>query len=100
MIKPFIISTLLFTGAYTTQAQEIKLNIIDAKLQLPADSILTNQVDLLSKSKMINPIRFRQSYHKSLGFFCHAENKIAKSTKIPIKMRLGTVQYVDKIEGK
>ena len=39
-------------------------------------------------------------YHESLGVMCQLENKFSKTSKRAIRMRLGTVQYVDKLEGK
>lgn len=35
-----------------------------------------------------------------LPTFCRMESALEKKTKIPIKFRLGTVQYVDWLEGK
>jgi hypothetical protein len=34
------------------------------------------------------------------AFFCRIEDAIAKSSKINMKFRLGSVQYVDALEGK
>ena len=34
------------------------------------------------------------------AFFCRIENAIARSSKINFKFRLGSVQYVDALEGK
>jgi len=39
-------------------------------------------------------------YSTNLGFFCKKELKIEAVTKIPFKFRLGSVQYVDYMEGK
>ena len=39
-------------------------------------------------------------YHKELGVFCKLENKALKQNNVPIKMRIGDVQYVDKLESK
>lgn len=41
-------------------------------------------------------------YCSNLGYFCKQELKIAKATKfkLPIAFRLGSLQYVDYMEGK
>ncbi|MEO7047042.1 MAG: hypothetical protein ABI091_17195 [Ferruginibacter sp.] len=39
-------------------------------------------------------------YTCNLGFFCKEEIKLEKAVKIPVKFRLGSVQYVDWMEGK
>lgn len=39
------------------------------------------------------------SYHE-LAFFCKVEVKLEKAVKLPIKFRLGDVDYVDWLEGK
>jgi hypothetical protein len=37
---------------------------------------------------------------KSAAFFCRIEDKIARSSKVNFKFRLGSVSYVDALEGK
>ncbi|MFN7118231.1 MAG: hypothetical protein ACK4TA_15630 [Saprospiraceae bacterium] len=39
------------------------------------------------------------SYH-NLAFFCKVEVKLEKAVKLPVKFRLGDVEYVDRLEGK
>lgn len=39
------------------------------------------------------------NYH-NLAFFCRLEVKIEKASKIPVRFRLGSVPYVDYLEGK
>jgi hypothetical protein len=39
-------------------------------------------------------------YANQLPFFCSKELMIQKTTGIPIKFRLSTVEYCDKLEGK
>jgi hypothetical protein len=37
---------------------------------------------------------------KTTAFFCRIETKCDKSSKLPLRMRLGTLDYVNTIEGK
>ncbi len=42
-----------------------------------------------------------QAYaYKDLAFFCKIEVKLEKVAKMPVKFRLGSVDYVDYLEGK
>ncbi len=48
------------------------------------------------------PFNFMASnyYTNSLGFFCKKEIQLEKALKLPIKFRLGSLAYTDKLEGK
>lgn len=50
----------------------------------------------------LQPLRLipENYYSTKLGFMCKKEIQLEKSTKIPLKLRLGSVEYVDKLEGK
>jgi hypothetical protein len=47
--------------------------------------------------KNVVPANF---YFTNLGFFCKQELKIQATTRLPLKLRLGSVPYCDWMEGK
>ena len=73
--------------------------------QNAADSLKQKQIQILPaynknfflKQPNILPGNF---YSKQLPFFCTKELQIQKVTGLPLKFRLGSVEYVDRMEGK
>jgi hypothetical protein len=39
-------------------------------------------------------------YYNSIGFFCQKELQLEKAIRLPVRIRLGSVTYTDKMEGK
>ena len=51
--------------------------------------------------KNFNPLGISPDfYSKNLGFFCRQEWKLESAVKVPVRIRLGSVQYCDWYEGK
>ncbi len=47
-----------------------------------------------------NPIRINSMALSHLGFFCKIENKASAKSQLNVRMRVGDLQYVDKLEMK
>jgi hypothetical protein len=54
---------------------------------------------LSSSFKLYNPVA-KDFYTSQLSFFCRQELLIEKATSIPLRFRLGSLQYTDYLEGK
>lgn len=49
--------------------------------------------------KTLQPLRPDQ-YVRSFGFFCQVEYKLEKTTRLPLRFRIGQLDYINRLEGK
>jgi len=68
--------------------------------QQKADTILLKQTSLAN----FKPIKITSItpdfYTKHFGFFCKKELLLEKKTSVPFRFRLGSLEYVNRLEGK
>ncbi len=62
--------------------------------------IFLNHVVDLKRVRSGNPAIPADWYTRNLGFFCTKELQFEKAAKIPLRFRLGSVNYCDVLEGK
>ena len=82
--------TFLFSQA-TAQAQTLKVLPRPAywKLAIPNDTV-----------RQIINLRVPPNYYTmQTGFFCNKERAFEKRTKVPLKIRLGSLSYTEQLEG-
>ncbi len=87
-------------------------NYQDLQTQLilvPTNINFTQQIQYFTfqetKKNHFNPLNAQQQMpaayaYKDLAFFCKIEVQLEKAVKLPVKFRLGSVDYVDYLEGK
>lgn len=91
----------------TAQTVGLSLNHVKTTAKLPPQypsvflqkntlNVIDNQSVTLKKPLTV-PSVFSV---ETLPFFCKIEYKMGLNQKVPIKFRLGDVQYVDQLEGK
>lgn len=78
-------------------------------VQEPKNINFTQQIQHFTfqenKKNTFNPLDNQQQMpsayaYKDLAFFCKIEVQLEKAVKLPVKFRLGSVDYVDYLEGK
>lgn len=76
------------------------LNLDRSFSQLISYQVVTESVELKSFFTNMSAFDWSANYMNQLGFFCKVELKIEHKARVPVKFRLGTVQYTDQLEGK
>ncbi|MDA8692745.1 hypothetical protein N9L92_01695 [Saprospiraceae bacterium] len=100
MILRFIICVFVLTFSEGISAQLSDFSHLSTQL----DRLTTIKIDSSTNTSTSNSIIKRQDYNgfsdQHLGAMCKLENTINRATLFPVAIRLGTVQYVDHMEGK
>lgn len=75
-------------------------NSVDSSKQKPLPLLQANNKIIFSKQFVIQNSLPGNFYASQLPFFCTKELHIQKTIGFPVKFRLGSVDYCDKLEGK
>ena len=92
-----------YFGNYTADWWQKNVKLLDRTTVRPVDSIISNPTILSSKPisniLLLNPLQ-KNSPKLPLGFFCRREWQFEKATSIPLRIRLGSLEYTDYLEQK
>ena len=76
------------------------ITAVSAKAQLTLASAPTKPISTDSLRNTGFRLLPEDYYSKNLSFFCKKELQIEKITKMPLRFRLGSLEYVNQLEGK
>ena len=88
-------------GKSIVELKNQKAGFTAVQFRLPKNNILSQKSNRTNfsfqKAMQAAPLVYA---YKDLAFFCKLEVQMEKKAKLPIKVRLGEVQYVERMEGK
>jgi hypothetical protein len=103
IFKYLLLATLLFASSKQLRAQMaqpvqpmLQKPILYNRIQAPTGFLLSTK-DTTAAIKNYLPLNF---YATHLGAACKVELKMEKQTKLPLRIRLGSKDQVDYLEGK
>ena len=101
-MKPYIyILTILVLFAFQPAEAQIGLTATpELKDQLLKSDLPTVALFPQANTKSIEIIDTQLPSGVPQAFFCRIEWALEKKVNVPIRFRLGTVEYVDRLEGK
>jgi len=115
MKKAFTVLSLCFCSHFLMAQMMVNASSVNYQalktqlLQAPKNINFTQQIQYFTfeenKKHHFNPLNNQQQMpaayaYKDLAFFCKIEVQLEKAVKLPVKFRLGSVDYVDYLEGK
>ncbi len=95
----------MMVNADTKNYQTLQTQLVQAPKNINFTQAIQHFTFQENKKNGFNPLDTQQQMpaayaYKDLAFFCKIEVQLEKAVKMPVKFRLGSVDYVDYLEGK
>lgn len=95
--------TILLLISAVSKAQQIDSVKVKKEMMQKAHSSIFNKYNLLQPLSAISSKKIYTNLGNPFshwGFMCIGEYKLEQKTGIPLRVRLGSLDYVNKLEGK
>ena len=76
---------------------------IDFLFDRPSSSVMINGLtvtDSIGQRAVLSRVLQPDHYVKNLAFFCRQEWKVEKVTGLPLRLRIGSLEQCNRLEGK
>jgi hypothetical protein len=83
---------------HLTAVSQVKKNIKNFSVFPVSDSIQVATPKLANTYPSLHPVAYQ--FDNKLGIICRKEYQLEKKTGIPFRLRLGSLEYVNRMEGK
>lgn len=94
----FVCGILIYTDA--SAQQKFLQNAPPAGVYANNISLMDAPTYFNNKKLHVAGAKFANLYSSGLGFMCKAEQKLEVATKVPLRLRLGSLQHTDYLEQK
>ena len=88
-------------------SQNVSAQVVSKKPDIlilnPLNSLVLRRapgLDSSSNRLSSSPVLQRDRYVKNLAFFCRQEWKVEKATGLPLRLRIGSLEHCNRLEGK
>jgi len=104
-MRPYLVYIICFLGIQAGLSQGLRLSAVkslDTLVTKPPQHLIFNKLPSLIVNKTVYPSAFKSPYQycDQIGFFCRWELNLDKQFSHPVRFRLGSVDYVNRLEGK
>ncbi|MBK9487115.1 MAG: hypothetical protein IPO01_18600 [Chitinophagaceae bacterium] len=97
-----VLDTEIFNTKFTCEVRNIisYQNYIQQSKNKTQEKRVVNVNPVLYLNSLSHSVIAADFYTCNFGYFCKKELQFEKATKIPLRFRLGSLQYNDYLEGK
>ena len=88
------------SNVFSQKPENAEIKIQQLSLSKRLNVQINNDLSIFQLSPSVMQVITPNYYTDRLGYFCKQEIKFEKSTRLPLRFRLGSIADCDRLEGK